>query len=136
MARWRPYGDIVIKPDWSTARWLPWLPATALLIGDAHFADGRVVEVSLRAQIAEASKLGLRLKVASELEGCLFGDAYAEADAKGYRGVRRVSRYLEDYHIFQGTREEPILRSLRNHMEAAGVPMEGTKGEWAGGRLS
>lgn len=89
---------MVIKPDWSTARRLPWLPATALLIGDADFADGRVVEVSpravMRAQIAEASKLGLRLKVAFELEGCLFGDAYAEADAKGYRGVRRVSRYL------------------------------------------
>ncbi len=118
---------------------MPWLPGTALLIGDAHFADGRVVEVSpraiLRAQIAEASKLGWRLKVASELEGYLFGDSYAEADAKGYRGVRRVSRYLEDYHIFQGTREEPILRPLRNHMEAAGVPMEGTKGEWGRGQV-
>ncbi len=79
---------------------MPWLPGIALLIGDAHFADGRVVEVSpraiLRAQIAEASKLGWRLKVASELKGYLFGDSYAEADAKGYRGVRRVSRYLED----------------------------------------
>ena len=140
LASWdRGYGDIVIKPDWSTARRLPWLPGTALLIGDAQFADGRVVDVSpravLRAQIAEASKLGIRLKVASELEGYLFGDSYAEADAKGYRGIRRVSRYLEDYHVFQGTREEPILRPLRNHMEAAGVPMEGTKGEWGRGQV-
>ncbi|NDB21529.1 MAG: glutamine synthetase, partial [Proteobacteria bacterium] len=35
LASWdRGYGDIVIKPDWSTARRLPWLPGTALLIGD------------------------------------------------------------------------------------------------------
>lgn len=140
LASWdRGYGDVVIKPDWSTARRLPWLPGTALLIGDAQFDDGRVVDVFpravLRAQIAEASKLGIRLKVASELEGYLFGDSYAEADAKGYRGIRRVSRYLEDYHVFQGTREEPILRPLRNHMEAAGVPMEGTKGEWGRGQV-
>ena len=56
-------------------------------------------------------------------------------DVPGTRDSALCSASLEDYHIFQGTREEPILRPLRNHMEAAGVPMEGTKGEWGRGQV-
>ena len=139
VASWdRGYGDFVVVPDWTTARRLPWLPGTALLLGDLHHEDGRAVEVAprqvLRRQVERAAARGLRLQIASELEGYLFRDTFADAAGKGYRGLSRYAGYLEDYHLLQGSREEPILRHLRQAMEAAGVPMEGTKGEWGRGQ--
>jgi glutamine synthetase len=45
-----------------------------------------------------------------------------------------VSNYLEDYHILQTSKEEPLVRAIRNHMEAARVPVEFSKGEWGKGQ--
>ena len=36
---------------------------------------------------------------------------------------------VEDYHILQTTRDEYLIREIRNGMEAAGVPVEFSKGE-------
>jgi glutamine synthetase len=139
LASWeRGYGDFHLVPDWSTARQLPWLEGTALLLGDLHHAGGRPVAEAprqvLRRQVERAAARGLVAMLASELECYLFHDSYGAAAAGGFRGLRPLSTYLEDYHVLQGTREEPLLRRLRNHMEAAGVPMEGTKGEWGRGQ--
>ena len=139
-ASWnRGYGDFTVRPDWGTARRLPWLPGTAMILGDPHEATGRAVAVAprqvLRAQVVRAAAAGLRFQMASELEGYLFKETFETAAVKGYRNLGRASRYLEDYHLLQGTREEPVLRRLRNEMGAAGVPMEGTKGEWGRGQV-
>jgi len=45
-----------------------------------------------------------------------------------------VSAYLEDYHILQTTKEEPIIQAIRNGMEGAGIPVENSKGEWGRGQ--
>jgi glutamine synthetase len=45
-----------------------------------------------------------------------------------------VSSYLEDYHILQTTKEEPLIRAIRNGMEGADVPVEFSKGEWGRGQ--
>jgi len=139
LASWeRGYGDLRVVPDWGTARRLPWLAGTALLLGDLHHPDGRPVEEAprqiLRRQIARAAGHRLTPVMASELECYLFQTSYADAAAGGFRTLRPTSAYLEDYHLLQGTREEPLLRRLRNEMEGAGVPMEGTKGEWGRGQ--
>ena len=139
-ASWdRGYGDFTVRPDWGTARRLPWLPGTAMILGDPHDATGRAVAVAprqvLRTQVERAAAAGLRFQMASELEGYLFKETFESALIKGYRNLGRASRYLEDYHLFQGTREEPVLRRLRNEMGGAGVPMEGTKGEWGRGQV-
>jgi glutamine synthetase len=139
VASWeRGYGDFRVVPDWSTARRLPWLDGTALLLGDLQDSQRHPVSVAprqvLHAQVERAAARGLRVKLASELECYLFRDSFAGAGEKGYRGLARYGAYLEDYHLLQGTREEPILRRLRNAMETAGVPMEGTKGEWGRGQ--
>ena len=139
LASWeRGYGDLRVVPDWGTARRLPWLEGTALLLGDLHHPDGRPVEEAprriLRRQIARAAGHRLTPVMASELECYLFQTSYADTAAGGFRTLRPTSAYLEDYHLLQGTREEPLLRRLRNEMEGAGVPMEGTKGEWGRGQ--
>jgi len=43
------YGDMVMRPDLSTLRLLPWLPNTALVIADLGWADGGEVAVAPRA---------------------------------------------------------------------------------------
>ena len=44
--------------------------------------------------------------LASELEFFLFDESYDGAGAKGYRGLKTAGGYIEDYHIFQTTKEE------------------------------
>ncbi|TMG29980.1 MAG: glutamine synthetase, partial [Chloroflexi bacterium] len=100
--------------------------------------DGRSVDVAprqvLRRQVERARKLGFNPKTGSELEFYLFRDSYEQAAAKDYRGLEPYGRYIEDYHILQGTKAEWFNRLIRNGMEAAGVPVENSKGEWGFGQ--
>ena len=42
MSSWETgYGDMVMTPDFSTLRLLPWLPGTALVMADLSWTDGR-----------------------------------------------------------------------------------------------
>jgi glutamine synthetase len=52
----------------------------------------------------------------------------------GYRGMRLVSAYNEDYHIFQTTREEDVMRAIRNGLYGAGIRVENSKGEASAGQ--
>ena len=88
----------------------------------------------LRRQLERATEAGYRVKTASELELYLFKESFDEARAKRYHGLTPVSNYLEDYHILQTSREEPLVRAIRNGMEAARVPVEFSKGEWGRGQ--
>ena len=76
----------------------------------------------------------LAVKMASELELYVFDESYTEARRKAYRDLTTAGDYIQDYHILQTTKEEPLLRAIRNQMDAAGVPVEGTKGEWGPGQ--
>ena len=62
-----------------------------------------------------------------------FRESFDEARAKRYQDLTPVSSYLEDYHILQTSKEEPLVRAIRNRMEAARVPVEFSKGEWGRG---
>lgn len=130
----RGYGDMVARPDWGTVRITPWVPRTALVLCDlVDVDDGSPIEVAprqvLRRQVEEAGRLGLRPMVGSEIEFFLFHDTYDEALAKGYRGLRPHSAWVEDYHVLQTTRDEYVIGDIRRGLEAAGVPVELSKGE-------
>ncbi len=60
--------------------------------------------------------------------------AQAPGRAKRYHALTPVAGYLEDYHILQTTKEEPLIRAIRNGMEGADVPVETSKGEWGRGQ--
>ena len=139
LASWeRGYGDMKLVPDLTTWRLLPWLPKTALVFCDVYTEEGEPIEEAprwvLRRQLERAAKVGYRVKTASELELYLFRETFDEARAKRYHGLTPVSNYLEDYHILQTSREEPLVRAIRNGMEAARVPVEFSKGEWGRGQ--
>ena len=48
--------------------------------------------------------------------------------------MQTSGRYIEDYHILQTSKEEPVIRAMRKGMEGAGIPIENSKGEWGPGQ--
>ena len=72
--------------------------------------------------------------MASELEFTVFEGDWSAARRRDYRQVAPDGFYSEDYQVFQGTRKEPLMRAIRNGMEAAGIPVESSKGEGGAGQ--
>ena len=76
----------------------------------------------------------MKAYMASELEFFLFDESYESAHAKGYRNLKTAGHYIEDYHILQTTKEEGVMRAIRNGLHGAGIPVENSKGEWGPGQ--
>src|SRR6266704_1558416 len=111
---------------------------TALVFCDVQSEDGELIEEAprtvLKRQIARAAQAGYTVKTAAELELYCFRESFEAARARRYQGLTPVAGYLEDYHILQTSREEPLVRAIRNGMEAADIPVECSKGEWGKGQ--
>ncbi|HAV62022.1 MAG TPA: glutamine synthetase [Verrucomicrobiales bacterium] len=139
VANWETgFGDFEMRPDLSTLCVLPWQTATALVLCDYRHHDGRLVAEAPRSvlatQLARLKKLGYGCFCASELEFYLFNQSFHSAFTGGYRDLKPSSDYRIDYHIMQPTRDEPLMRAIRNGMTAAGIPIENSKGEWSCGQ--
>jgi len=133
------YGDYVMKPDLGTLRRVPWLEGTALVLCDlldhhTHEDVPHSPRAVLKRQVERARKLGFTAMMATELEFFVFDNSYEELRDTGFRDPRLISAYNEDYHIFQTTKEEPLMRALRNGLYGAGIPVENTKGEAEAGQ--
>ena len=133
------YGDYVMKPDLSTLRKTPWLDGTVMVLCDVldhhtHQDIPHSPRAMLKRQIARLTGMGLDAIMATELEFFLFEKSFEEIARSGYRDLTPISAYNEDYHILQTTKEEHIMRPVRNHLHAAGIPVEGTKGEAEAGQ--
>jgi glutamine synthetase len=139
-ANWQQgYGDFVLKPDLETLRQIPWLPGTALVLADVynhkdHAPIPHSPRAMLKQQMSRVQSQNMRAYFASELEFYLFDENYEAIHHKGYRDPKIASYYIQDYHIFQTSKEEPIMRAIRNGLQAAGIPVECSKGEWAPGQ--
>ncbi len=133
------YGDYAMKPDLSTLRRIPWLEGTALVLCDvldhhSHKDISHSPRAVLKRQVDRLESLGMRAMMATELEFFLFKESFEEAHAGGYRGMELISPYNEDYHIFQTTKEEEVMRAIRNGLQGAGIPVECSKGEASAGQ--
>jgi len=128
------YGDYTMKPDLSTLRLVPWLEGTALVLCDllehkTHLDVAHSPRAILKAQTARLEAMGMKAMMATELEFFLFKDSFETAHDGGYRNLSRVSPYNEDYHIFQTTKEENVMRAIRKGLQGAGIAVENSKGE-------
>ncbi|MHA7776648.1 glutamine synthetase family protein [Roseibium sp. M-1] len=133
------YGDYVMKPDLSSLRTVPWLEGTAMVMCDVldhhtHKDVPHSPRAMLKKQVARLAELGLTPIMATELEFFLFEKSYDEMRKSGFRDLEPISGYNEDYHILQTTKEEDVMRPVRNHLYAAGIPVENTKGEAEAGQ--
>ena len=137
---WREgYGDYVMKPDLSTLRLMPWLEGTAMVLCDivdhhSHKPVPHSPRQILKEQIARLEASGLSPMMATELEFFIFQKPLDELRREGYRDLQPLGPYNEDYSIFQTSKEEHVMRPLRNHLYAAGIPVENTKGEAEAGQ--
>ena len=128
------YGDYTMKPDLTTLRKTPWLDGTAMVICDVldHHTHEEVTHsprAILKKQIKRLQEMGFDPIMATELEFFLFEKSFKEIQENGFRELRPISSYNEDYHILQTTKEEHIMRPLRNYLWDAGIPVENSKGE-------
>ncbi|MBV2187239.1 MAG: glutamine synthetase family protein [Rhizobium sp.] len=133
------YGDYALKPDLATLRRVPWLEGTALVLCDVldhhtHEDIPHSPRAILKKQVKRLEAMGLKAFMATELEFFLFDQSYDAARASGYRDLELASGYNEDYHIFQTTKEEDVMRAIRNGLQGAGIPVENTKGEASAGQ--
>ena len=139
-ASWdKGYGDFIMKPDLGTLRVVPWLEKTALVLNDVldhhtHADLPHSPRAILRKQVARLKERGWMGYFASELEFYLLDETYDTARAKHWQNLATASPYIGDYLIGITTKEEGVMRALRNHMEAAGIPIENSKGEWGPGQ--
>jgi glutamine synthetase len=134
MSSWEGgYGDMVMTPDFTTLRLLPWLPGTALVMADLSWDGGAPVVPAprsiLRAQLDRLAERGLAAFVGTELEFMVFDDNYRDAWKANYRDLTPATDYNIDYAMLASTRMEPLLRAIRVGMEGAGMYCEGVKGE-------
>ncbi len=127
------YGDMEFVMDESTIRLSTHLPATAMVQCDLAWPDGAVVVQSprsiLRRQLDRVAAHGWTALAGTELEFIAFDTTYEQAHRDHYRDLTPVNQYNVDYSILGTSRVEPLLRDIRNHMYAAGLDVEGAKGE-------
>ncbi len=128
------YGDYIMAPDLSTLRLTPWLQGTAMVLCDildhhTHTPVPHDPRAVLKKQVARLKDMGFDAMMATELEFFLFEKSFDEIRKDGFHDLMPISGYNEDYHILQTTKEEHVMRPIRNHLFAAGLPIENTKGE-------
>jgi glutamine synthetase len=132
------YGDYVHRPDLATMRLAPWAPGTAMVMCDVLDHHGEEVPHSPRAvlkrQVARARAMDLEPMMATELEFFLFEEGFEALHDARYARLTPVCRYNNDYGIMGSSKEEAVMRPLRNALHAAGIPVENTKGEAEAGQ--
>ena len=134
MSSWeKGYGDMEFALDFDTIRVLTHLPATVMIQCDLVWLDHEPVVQSprtiLQAQIDRAADAGYVAVAGTELEFVVFDTTYEQAWSANYQGLTPANQYNIDYSIVGTTRVEPLLRDIRNTMYAAGMNVEGAKGE-------
>ncbi|WP_136440135.1 glutamine synthetase family protein [Pacificoceanicola onchidii] len=133
------YGDYIMKPDLETLRPVLWLEGTVMVLCDVldhhtHAPVPHSPRQMLKAQVAKLKEMGFDAMMATELEFFLFEKSFDEIRKGGYRDLTPISGYNEDYNIFQTTKEEHVMRPIRNHLWTAGIPIENSKGEAEAGQ--
>jgi len=133
---WR---DFLLIPDMATMVPAGWLERTAIVICDiVEEHDRSPVEITprriLQRQVQALAEEGLEAAVGTELEFHLYRDGYDELRARGYRDRRPTTIIHADYTVQQVDTWEPFFQRLRNVLDASGLDVEMSQGEWGLGQ--
>ncbi|HVA21118.1 MAG TPA: glutamine synthetase family protein [Candidatus Micrarchaeia archaeon] len=136
--------DVVLVPDPTTFTVLPWAAATAWVLCDMYYADGRPVPLSTRSvlagQLAAARAMGYEFLAGLEVEFYLTRRETGRIgpDETGWPAAApRVSILAQGYQALSETRLDelsPILTVLRDHLEQMGLPLRTMEDEWGPGQ--
>lgn len=133
------YQDLSVQPALSTLRVVPWLPRTAVVLGDAVTHDGTPIEIApreiLHRQLTRMARHGLHPKAGIETEFVLYRGTYAEAEQAGYQGLRPVATENLDYALDHDPVSDRFFRRLQRALAGAGMPVEAIKTEAGPGQV-
>ena len=124
-------------PDLATLRPVPWLEKTALVLCDLVDEEtgdaGRGVAPP---DPAAPGRAGRRARLHGQVRRRSSSSSCSSDSLRGGRGEglrrprRRTPPVIEDYHILQTTRDEYLIRQIRNgDGRARACPVEFSKGE-------
>ncbi len=134
MSSWdRGYGDFGMRPDLSTLRPVPWQEGTAMCLADLavgrRLGRRRLPAPGPARPARSPGRARLEHQRRTELEFLVFRDTYEQAWHKGYRDLEPANLYNIDYSLLGTAKVEPLIRRIRNAMEATGMVVENSKGE-------
>ncbi len=133
---WR---DFMLVPDLATLVPAAWLESTAIVIADiVEEHDRTPVEITprriLQRQITNLTERDLKVEVGTELEFYLYREGYDELRSGGFRNLTPSTLIHSDYAVQQVNAWEPFFRRLRNCLDATGIDVEMSQGEWGLGQ--
>ncbi len=133
-------ADILMVPDPTTFRVLPWAPKTGWLLCDVHFADGRPVPFATRnlyrSVLANLATRGYDFVAGLEVEFHVFkldNARMAPADAGQPGQPPDVSLLSHGYQYLTEQRYdqmEPVLEIIRRDVLALGLPLRSVEVEF------
>lgn len=134
---WR---DFLLVPDIQTLTRATWLPDTAIVLADVVEEHDRTpVAITprriLQRQVAALAQRGYVSKVATELEFHLYLDSFDDLRGRGYRDRRPATAFHADYKIQAIDSLESFFEPLRRHLDASGLDVEMSQGEWGFGQF-
>ncbi|MDR3238581.1 MAG: glutamine synthetase family protein [Clostridiales bacterium] len=124
------YGasDMILKPDYSTLREIPWRKGTAFVLADLEIDTGERIQVAprqvLKNVLERLGKMGYTAKVGSEIEFYLL-----DGDKTPLFGGK------ETYSIGKAGQFSNIVDQLQRNLEAFGIPLEAIHTEYGPGQM-
>ncbi|MDR2755374.1 MAG: glutamine synthetase family protein [Planctomycetaceae bacterium] len=124
------YGasDMILKPDYSTLREIPWRKGTAFVLADLDTDTGQRIQVAprqiLKNVLARLEKTGYTAKVGSEVEFYLL-----DGNKKPLFGGK------ETYSIGKISQHSDIIEQIQRNLEAFQIPIEAVHTEYGPGQM-
>ncbi|MGB2693969.1 MAG: glutamine synthetase family protein [Dehalococcoidia bacterium] len=123
------FADILMQPDLSTFRVVPWEQGAAAVVCDYATEAGDPLAVSprqvLRRVVGLATNAGYLPKMAAEFEVRLFREDQESLRTKNFGSLQPLSPGLNCYSIHHASLDEDVVGLIRRHMVDFGVPVEG-----------
>jgi glutamine synthetase len=140
------FPDMLLVPDPTTFRVLPWADRTGWVLTDAYFDNGRPVPLDtrhlLRRQLAAAAERGLQYVSGLEVEFYVVRrdtPGRIELDQTGWPPpVPAVSAFQQGYQYLSEVRlagVDGLVNRLRDGLLDVGLPLRSIEDEWGPGQL-
>ncbi|MFD7341772.1 glutamine synthetase [Streptomyces violascens] len=133
------YEDVAVVPAFATLRMMPWLPRTALVLGDAIGPNEQPLNLAprqiLRDQLTQLAAHGLHAQVGLETEFVLYRGTYTKTTRVGSGGLVPASEDNLDYALDHSPAMDRYFRRLQSALSRAGMPVEAIKTEGAPGQV-
>jgi glutamine synthetase len=139
------FPDIVLVPDASTFRVLPWADRTGWMLCDAYFSNGQPVPLDgrglMRRALAELADAGFDYLAGIEIEYYIVkvdSDHLTPDNAGFVPAPPPVSVFERGYQFLSEVRLDSVastLEAIRDGLTAVGLPPRSMEDEWGPGQM-